>query len=77
MLRCVDDLWAKYDLDGNGYLDKNEAKKFISDTLGSLGASTDIEDSAYDEAFAEFDTDNSGTITKNNMIEYMKKLLAQ
>ena len=27
--KCVDDIWAEYDKDNSGYLDKDEAKKFV------------------------------------------------
>ena len=31
--KCVDEIWSKYDDDGNGYLDKWETKQFVQDTL--------------------------------------------
>ena len=27
--KCVDDIWAEYDKDGNGNLDKAETKQFV------------------------------------------------
>ena len=31
--KCVDEIWSKYDDDNNGFLDKDETKKFVKDTL--------------------------------------------
>ena len=27
--KCVDDIWAEYDKDGSGALDRDETKKFV------------------------------------------------
>ena len=35
--KCVDDIWAEYDKDNSGHLDKNEAKKFVKSTLNEMG----------------------------------------
>ena len=34
--KCVDEIWTKYDDDGNGYLDKDETKRFVKDTLRDM-----------------------------------------
>ena len=35
----IEQIWKKYDTDGNGVLDLNEAEQFIRDTLKSTGQS--------------------------------------
>ena len=35
----IEQIWKKYDTDGNGVLDQNEAEQFIRDTLKSTGQS--------------------------------------
>ena len=30
---CIDEIWEKYDDDNNGYLDREETKAFIKDSL--------------------------------------------
>jgi hypothetical protein len=37
--KVVDEIWAKYDVDGSGDLDKSETKQFVEDTLCVLGSS--------------------------------------
>ena len=49
--KCVEDIWATYDTDGNGCLDKNETKAFVKATLVESG-----EDGAPQE-FSEEDFD--------------------
>ena len=34
--KCVDEIWTKYDDDGNGFLDKDETKRFVKDTLQDM-----------------------------------------
>ena len=70
---AVDKMWATYDADGNGYLDRDETKRFVMDTLKSMGTTDEISDADLDAAFNEFDTDKSGKITKDNMIAYMRR----
>ena len=73
--KCVNDIWAEYDKDGNGYLDKDETKKFVQDTLGNLGSGDEFSQEAFDEVFSTFDKDNSGTIEKAEMVVFIKQLL--
>ena len=30
---CIDQIWFKYDADNSGYLDREEAKKFVSESV--------------------------------------------
>jgi len=50
----VDMLWKEYDKDGNGYMDKEETRRFIVDTLKSLGHVGELQESDFEEAFQEF-----------------------
>ena len=50
----VDMMWKEYDKDGNGYLDKEETRRFIVDTLKSLGHVDAFQESEFEEAFQEF-----------------------
>ena len=70
---AVDKMWSTYDTDGNGYLDKEETKRFVMDTLKSMGTTDNVSQEDLDAAFIEFDTDKTGKITKENMIAYMRK----
>ena len=83
----IDKIWIKYDDDNNGYLDREETKQFISDSIKgvdmdtlrstSKSADSDSEDSVMndkqlDRCFQIFDEDNSGMITKSEMFYFIK-----
>ena len=72
--KCVDDIWAEYDKDGNGCLDKEETKAFVKNTLAEMQDKQDIEDKDFEETFKEFDKDGSGTIEKDEMASFIKKV---
>lgn len=65
----IDKIWEQYDEDRNGYLDKEEARKFIEDMsdtlLKSLGHH--LSKRVFDDVFEHFDLDKSGTIDKDEM----------
>ena len=44
--KCVEDIWAKYD-DGNGFLDKNETRRFVRDTLADMSDGVGFNDADF------------------------------
>jgi Ca2+-binding EF-hand superfamily protein len=71
----IDQIWATYDVDNSGALDKEETKKFVKDTFGNLSGGDEFSDEAFDEVFATFDKDGSGTVEKAEMVVFIKQLL--
>ena len=72
--KCVNDIWQEYDKDGNGYLDKEETKAFVKNTLSEMNDNASIEDQDFEDTFKEFDKDGSGTIEKDEMAAFIKKV---
>ena len=72
--KCVDEIWTKYDDDGNGYLDKNETKQFVQDTLADMSDGAGFNDDDFDQCFREFDKDGSGTIERAEMVQFIKQV---
>ena len=72
--KCVDEIWAKYDDDANGYLDKQETKRFVQDTLADMSDGAGFNDGDFDQCFAEFDKDGSGTIERGEMVQFIKQV---
>ena len=70
--KCVDEIWAKYDNDDSGALDKDETKRFVQDTLQDMADGAGFSDPDFDQCFTEFDKDGSGTIEKNEMVAFIK-----
>ena len=65
--KCVDDIWAEYDKDGSGSLDKEETKKFVKNTLSEMNDSGEFSEADFEACFKEFDKDGSGYITKGDL----------
>ena len=72
--KCVNDIWDEYDKDKNGYLDKEETKAFVANTLAEMKDNNTIEDNDFEETFKEFDRDGNGTIEKEEMAAFIKKV---
>ena len=73
--KCVDDIWAEYDKDGNGNLDKEETKAFVKKTLCDMSDDGgEFSDDDFEACFKEFDKDGSGTIEKDEMAVFIKKV---
>ena len=72
---AVQQLWAEYDADHNGTLDKEEARKFLVDVLGTMGLSNELSDDDFETVFADFDTDGSGLIEMAEFETFVKQLL--
>jgi len=54
--RTVNEIWDKYDVDGNGYLDRAELKRFVDDVFKEIKADIkDVKSGDYDTIFAELD----------------------
>ena len=72
--KCVNEIWAEYDKDGNGYLDKDETKAFVQNPLAEMNDNSSVEQGDFEETFKEFDKDGSGTIEKDEMAAFIKKV---
>ena len=70
----IDRIWGSCGPGQGGALDKEEAKRFVRDTLGNLGRG-ELPDAAFEEVFATLDKFPSGTIEKSEMVALVKKLL--
>ena len=70
----IDDIWKKYDVDGNGSLDKQETRNFLIDTLDNLGAKASFSDAGFEEIFKAFDLDGNETIDKTEMVDFIKMM---
>ena len=73
---CVDDIWAQYDVDNSGFLDKEETRQFVRNTIKEMGEAGESEFSNedFEQCFKEFDDDGSGTIEKDEMAKFIKKV---
>ena len=85
LLLCIEQLWDTYDVDDSGYLDREQTRKFFLDTICEEDPGP-YEDDEFEEdegrmsmyefnrVFKAIDTDGNGTLSKDEMIEFIKKL---
>ena len=74
-MKLVDHIWAKYDVDGGGMLDKEETRAFIKATTSGIKGGFKMDE--FDQMFDEFDEDKSGYVDKTEMLGFLKKLLGK
>ena len=72
--KCVEEIWYKYDDDNSGFLDKQETKRFVQDTLADMADGAGFNDDDFDQCFREFDKDGSGTIERGEMVQFIKQV---
>lgn len=66
----IDKIWAKYDTDNSGGLDRQETRHFLEDTLG--GENMEFAEEVFAKVFETFDEDNSGIIEKEEMVAFIR-----
>ena len=71
--KVVDDIWAEFDNDSSGALDKEETKKFIK-KMPEFSGGEELSDEDFEAVFKEFVKDGNGTIEKDEMVYFIKKI---
>ena len=76
--KVIEDIWDKYDVNGNNYLDRDEIIRFISATMNDLEAEHGMQptkptEEELDVVIAEFDKDGNGTISRGEMASFVKR----
>lgn len=69
--QMIDDIWYLYDVDKDGFLDRDETRKFACEVIGSKHRTYTKEE--FEFIFNEFDTDRSGTLQKSEMCAFIKR----
>ncbi len=66
-----------YDIDGNGYLDKNEIRQVIKSMMDFIGANNDVNrpDQVANECFRLLDESNNGKVSKGKEKKYILNFL--
>jgi Ca2+-binding EF-hand superfamily protein len=75
----VEKIWADYDKDNSGELDKEECERFVKDMLESCGGTFDKE--TYDKMFSECidkggDKGGDGKVDKKEMVAFIKEIMS-
>ena len=75
IVTVVNSVWGKYDKDGSGQLDKEEAMAFVKDSLTQMGggkSTIEFSKADFDQFFKELDADGSGTVDKEEMFRFVR-----
>ena len=67
----VDDIWATYDTNKDGYLQKEEAQTFIQGVLDNMEC--EMKKELFDEVFAKYDKNKDGKLSKEEMADFLKE----
>ena len=70
----VEEVWAKYDTDGSGKLEKAEALTFLRDTFKQIFGS-DQTDEQLESTFNMVDMNKNGAIEKEELLKHIGGLL--
>ena len=70
----MDEIWIKYDTDGNGELDFDEVKALVKEMLHESSKDADFSLDEFKTLFAEFDANGNDVIDKNEMKRFILQL---
>lgn len=67
--RPLDEIWADYDVDNDGQLDKEQSKKFLDEVCKNIEEHRrkNYQKDKFDELYETYDDDKNGFLTKSEM----------
>lgn len=72
-------MWGTYDTNNSGVLEKEEAMRFVKDSLTQMNAggkqSYEYKEKDFEMFFEELDKDHSGSIDKGEMFLFIQKVI--
>ena len=73
----IDVIFSRYDNDKNNSLEHPQLKEILTDAYLQLGATHDATEADVTKFMGSLDTNNDGMVTKVELFELLKKILAQ
>ena len=72
----IDDMWDAHDLDGNGYLDRAEARTFVFEISQCIERerAKNYNPLNFDQLFDRFDENKDHFLSKSEMAVFIKKV---
>ena len=74
--KFVDSVWAKYDTDGSGALDKMETLKFLNEFM-ELKEKPKVSFDQFNKFFLKFDENGDGELCKDEMIKFLDRFMQE
>ena len=77
MNKIIENVWSKYDTDGNGFLDIEETKKYTIETLKQVKGDEFVPptDDELNAAYSQFDKNGDNKIEKAEMAKFIRAKL--
>lgn len=75
MVKQIEDIWITYDLDENGFLEKEETMAFLEDYM-SQHSTSQFNTNNFENVFKVIDKNKNGVIDRDEMKDFIKKLKA-
>ena len=72
----VDKIWAEWDKDNSGELDKDETREFLQHVFKDMPGHA-YDDSKFDETFSAIDANGDGLMQKSELAYFIRVLLKQ
>ena len=69
----VDKIWANYDLDDNGFLDRDEMRSFMINMLASMNMAENFNEESFRRLFDRFDVDGDGYVSRQEMRQFLER----
>ena len=70
--RKLDDIYRRYDINGDGSLNREETRKFLNDVLRNSNQS--VSESELNNFIEQADSNRDGKIQKNEIFELYKRM---
>lgn len=74
---AVEKIWDQFDKDKTGKLDRAETKNFLRTVLENIPPPNHFDESKFDETFTVMDKNQNGMVEKNEMVVFIKSIMAQ
>ena len=74
---AVEKIWAQFDKDNSGYLDKPETKVFLKTVLENVPPPNNYDESKFDMTFQAIDKNRNGKIEREEMVLFIKTIMGQ
>ena len=72
--QTVDEIFKKFDTNGDGELDQEETRALVKSLLKGRGLGEDFEDEQFMDMFEEFDKNGNGVIEKDELKQFIGHL---
>jgi hypothetical protein len=69
----IEDLWARFDLDGNGHIDRSELKAMLEDLYEHALGHRNVPNEVFEIALNKMDIDKDGVIAKKEFFAYVRE----